>query len=482
MPVTERKSGVLMHISSLFGEYSSGSFGDEAKYFIDFLADCGFSYWQVLPFCMVDQCNSPYKSYSAFGGNPYFVDLTRLCDKGLINSRELEESRQHTPYVCEYDRLRTERIDLLKAAASRVRERDIVDEYIDKRPQLKKLCEFMALKAANDDKPWYEWTCNTPDEEDLFAWRFIQYEFFTQWEDIRSYAHSRGVSLIGDIPIYVSLDSCDVWSNREQYLLDDSGMPSAVAGVPPDYFCADGQLWGNPLYDWQIMKKDGYKWWRERIGHMSQMFDAVRIDHFRAIESYWAVPSGAETAREGRWFRGPGMELIDAIKEAAGDTQIIAEDLGDITKEVQSLVEESGFPCMRVFQFGFLSLEDSTHRPHNYPYNCVAYTGTHDNNTLLGYLWELDSSLKDNMLKYCGHSGSWESGIGSIIRTLYASHAKLCILPIQDLLGYGSDTRLNTPGRADGNWQYRITKEQLDSIDRVSFKNLNTLYSRDIQL
>ena len=467
-----------MHISSLFGEYSSGSFGDEAKYFIDFLADCGFSYWQVLPFCMVDQCNSPYKSYSAFGGNPYFIDLARLHAKGLITSAELEQSRQHTPYVCEYDRLRSERIDLLKVAASRVRERGIVEEYIDKRPQLKKLCEFMALKNANDEKPWYEWTCNTPDEEELFAWKFIQYEFFTQWDDIRSYAHSRGISLIGDIPIYVSLDSCDVWSNREQYLLDECGMPAAVAGVPPDYFCADGQLWGNPLYDWQTMRSDGYKWWRDRIGHMSQMFDAVRIDHFRAIESYWAVPAGAETARVGRWFKGPGMELINAIKEAAGDTQIIAEDLGDITAEVRSLVEESGFPCMRVFQFGFLSDEDSTHRPHNYPYNCVAYSGTHDNNTLLGYLWELDSSLKDNMLKYCGHSGSWESGIGSIIRTLYASHAKLCILPVQDLLGYGSDTRLNTPGRAEGNWQYRITKEQLDSIDRVSFKNLNTLYSR----
>ncbi len=478
MPDTDRNSGVLMHISSLFGNYSSGSFGREAKYFIDFLSDCGFSYWQVLPFCLVDQCNSPYKSYSAFGGNPYFVDLPSLHARGLITDSELEQSRQNTPYVCEYDRLRKERTELLKRAASRVENRKVIEEYIAERQHLQKFCEFMALKNANGEKPWCEWTCHSADEDELFAWEFIEYEFFTQWEDIRSYAHSRGVRIIGDIPIYVSHDSCDVWSNKEQYLLDGSGMPTAVAGVPPDYFCADGQLWGNPLYDWQVMKSDNYKWWRDRIGHMAQMFDAVRIDHFRAIESYWAVPADAETAREGQWLKGPGMELINALKEAAGDTQIIAEDLGDITEEVRSLVEESGFPCMRVFQFGFLSPDDSVHRPHNYPYNSVAYTGTHDNNTLLGYLWELDSRLKESMLRYCGHSGSWESGIGSIIRTVYASHSKLCIMPIQDLLGYGSDTRLNTPGRADGNWQYRITKEQLDSIDRVSFKNLNTLYSR----
>lgn len=474
----ERKSGVLMHISSLFGEYSTGSFGSEAKYFIDFLKDCGFSYWQVLPFCMVDECNSPYKSYSTFGGNPYFVDLTVLKNKGLLTEGELEAYRQQTPYVCEFVRLYHTRLEILKKASERVTNRKEIEEYIANDEYLEKFCRFMALKAANNELPWFEWTTDEADDDILFMWKFIQYEFFTQWAEIKRYANERGIRIIGDIPIYVSLDSCDVWSNKEQYCLDEDGKPIWIAGVPPDYFCADGQLWGNPIYNWEVMKKDGYKWWSDRIKHMTAMFDSVRIDHFRGIESYWAVPGTAETAREGSWKKGPGMELINAIKEAAGDALIIAEDLGDITPEVYRLVAESGFPGMRVFQFGFLSDGDSSHKPHHYPENCVAYTGTHDNNTLLGYLWELDDNSRKKMLEYCGHTEHWESGCASVIRTIYASHAGLVIMPIQDLLGYGSDTRLNIPGKADGNWQFRITKEQLDGIDKSRFRRLNEIYAR----
>jgi len=473
-----RKSGVLMHISSLFGDYSIGSFGSEAKYFIDFLEECGFSYWQVLPFCMVDECNSPYKSYSTFGGNPYFVDLNILHKKGLVTDDELISHRQQNPYVTEYVRLYHTRTELLKKAASRISDRNTVEEFIANRPYISKFCEFMALKDVNGELPWWEWHTTIPDEETLFGWKFIQYEFFNQWAEIKKYANSKGIRIMGDIPIYVSLDSCDVWSNQRQYLLDEDGKPTKVAGVPPDYFSAEGQLWGNPLYNWDVMKEDGYKWWRDRISHMSEMFDAVRIDHFRAIESFWAVPASAETAKEGEWIKGPGMDLINAIKEAAGNTEIVAEDLGDITPEVYKLVEESGFPGMRVFQFGFLSDGDSTHKPHNYISNCVAYTGTHDNNTLLGYLWELDNSSREKMLTYCGHNGNWESGCESIIRTMFQSHANLVIMPIQDLLGYGSDTRLNIPGKADGNWAYRVTKEQLDGIDKNRFKLLNTIYHR----
>lgn len=473
-----RKSGVLMHISSLFGDYSIGSFGSEARYFIDFLADCGFGFWQVLPFGMTDEFNSPYKSYSAFGGNPYFVDLSTLYEKGLITADELSLASQQTPYICEYERLGGERIPLLKKAAQRVGSREIIEGYISKREHIDSFCRFMALKEANGGKPVTAQTENEADENTLFAWKFIQYEFFNQWNDIKSYANSRGISVIGDIPIYVSLDSCDVWENPELYLLDSTGSPTNVAGVPPDYFSPDGQLWGNPLYNWDAMKADGYKWWRHRISHMSQMFDALRIDHFRAIESFWAIPALAHTAAEGRWLKGPGMELTSVIRESAGDTMIIAEDLGDITPEVRSLAENSGFPGMRVFQFGFLGEGDSLHKPHNYPFNCVSYTGTHDNNTLTGYLWEMDDSDRYQMLRYCGHCGSWESGCDSIIRTMFASHASLVILPIQDLLGYGSDTRLNTPGRAEGNWQFRLTRSALDSIDRKRFKELNTIYSR----
>ena len=292
-----RKSGVLMHISSLFGDYSIGSFGSEAKYFIDFLEECGFSYWQVLPFCMVDECNSPYKSYSTFGRNPYFVDLNVLHQKGLITDDELKSHRQQNPYVCEYVRLYHTRVELFKKAASRVKDRKDIEAFAHADPYILKFCEFMALKDANGELSWWEWKNTMLDPEVVFAWKFIQYEFFTQWAEIKSYANSKGIKIMGDIPIYVSLDSCDVWSNKEQYLLDSDGKPTKVAGVPPDYFSEEGQLWGNPLYNWDVMKKDGYKWWCDRIKHMSKMFDAVRIDHFRGIESFWAVPADAPSAK-----------------------------------------------------------------------------------------------------------------------------------------------------------------------------------------
>lgn len=467
-----------MHISSLFGDFSIGSFGEEAKYFIDFLKEAGFTYWQVLPFCMADAYNSPYQSYSAFGGNPYFVDLNVLFKKGLLTKEELYEARQKTPYVAEYERLGEERFSLLLKASKRVKDRTEIEAYIRKNRYLLQFCKFMALKEKNNHRPWNAWKNEDYDEDIFFAWQMIQYEFFTGWQKIKAYAKERGIRIVGDIPIYVSYDSCDVWSNQSQYCLSEDGKPTLVAGVPPDYFSEDGQLWGNPLYDWDKMKEDGYRWWKDRVAHMATLFDAIRIDHFRGIESYWAVPSDAETAKEGNWKPGPGMELINAIWEAAGEAQMIAEDLGDITPEVHKLVKDSGFPGMRVFQFGFLSQGDSLHKPHHYPKHSVAYTGTHDNNTLLGYLWELPGDLRQNMLEYCGHSGDWGDGCQSVIRTVMASHADLAIFPIQDLLGYGSDTRLNTPGKAEGNWQYRITKEQLDSIDKNYFRELNERYAR----
>ena len=473
-----RNSGVLMHISSLFGDYSIGSFGKEAKQFIDFLSDCGFSYWQVLPFCMVDEYNSPYKSYSSFSGNLYFIDLELLKDQGLVTEEELKNARQTDPYLCEFDRLRKERFSLLKRASARICDKKCIESYIDRSPYLKAFCEFMAYKAANNDAPWYEWKSYDLDEEILFAWKFIQYTFIQQWLDVKKYANEKRIRLIGDIPIYVSLDSSDVWSAKEQFQLDNNGMPTHVAGVSPDYFSADGQLWGNPLYNWREMKKDGYKWWCDRIRHMSMLFDAVRIDHFRAFASYWSIPASSKTAKAGKWIKGPGLPFVNALKKAAGETEIIAEDLGDITPDVLKLVHDSGLPGMKVFQFGFISQDNSTHLPHNYPANSVAYTGTHDNNTLLGYLWELDDETRLRMLAYCGHTGDWQTGCDSMIRTLFASHSNLVILPIQDLLGYGCDTRLNTPGRADGNWAYRITKEQLASIDRDKWKTLNQIYYR----
>ena len=476
----KRQSGILMHISSLYGDYSVGNFGKNAKEFVDFLVDNGFSVWQVLPFTVTDEYNSPYKSFSAFGGNPYFIDPEKLYNDGLISAEDLKNCKQKTPYSCEFERLGTERMNLLRKAYKNSKNQDAVREFIESHPRIEAFCRFMTLREQNGLKTWQEWESEEiTDYELLGTWQFIQYEFFTQWAEIKAYANSKGVSIIGDIPIYVSDDSCDVWENRHLFDVDEKGYPTMVAGVPPDYFAKDGQLWGNPLYNWDEMKKDGFKWWKERIDHSLEMFDGVRIDHFRAIESYWAVEATEETARNGKWIKGPGMDFVNAIKEGHDDKLIIAEDLGDITDEVRALVNESGFPGMRVFQFGFLDDGNSIHMPHNYIRNSVAYSGTHDNNTIFGFLWESDENTRRRALDYCGFSGGdWGGASPLFLRAIFASVSDLAIIPVQDFLMYGSDTRINTPGVAEGNWSYRVTKEQLDNANKEFFRSLNRIYKR----
>ena len=476
----KRQSGILMHISSLYGDYSIGTFGKNAFEFIDFLVENGFSVWQVLPFTVTDEYNSPYKSFSAFGGNPYFIDPEKLFEDGLISKSDLDSCRQQTPYSCEFERLAKERMPLLRKAYSNFKGREKIENFINAHPRIAAFCEFMTIREQNGCKPWQEWKINeVTDSETLGTWQFTQYEFFTQWAKIKDYANSKGVSIIGDIPIYVSDDSCDVWENRGLFDIDEKGYPTSVAGVPPDYFAKDGQLWGNPLYNWSEMKKDGFAWWKERIDHALEMFDGIRIDHFRAIESYWSVDASEETARNGKWIKGPGMDFVNAIKDGHEDKLIIAEDLGDITDEVRALVEESGFPGMRIFQFGFLDDGNSIHMPHNYIRNSVAYSGTHDNNTLFGFLWESDEATRRRALDYCGFGGGdWGGASPIFLRAIFASVSDLAIIPIQDFLMYGSDTRINTPGVAKGNWSYRVTKEQLMSADKAFFKSLNRIYRR----
>ena len=474
----KRASGVLMHISSLWGEYSEGGFGSEAKEFIDFISSMGFSYWQVLPFCLPDSYNSPYKSFSAFSVNPFFIDLKKLYEKGLLTKEELSSSVQKTPYTCEFSRLNSERLGILSKAASRCGTTPEMEAFFASHKQTGKFCEFMALRESNSGKPWDEWTVSVPEENTLKTWRFAEYMFFEQWSEIKKYANGKGISIIGDIPIYVDWNSSDVWANSELFLLDERKRPSLVAGVPPDYFCKDGQLWGNPLYDWERMEKDGFKWWKERISFMTELFDGVRIDHFRAFESYYAIKATEKTARNGEWIKGPGMKLVNSLK-AATDKLLIAEDLGDITEDVVKLVNDSGFPGMRIMQFAFLGDSSSPHLPHNYINNCIAYTGTHDNNTLLGYVWEASPEERRKLFDYCGYdSDDIHHCYDSIFRTLFSSSAGLVILPVQDLLLYGSDTRLNHPGQCEGNWEYRLTKEQLGNIDTEKFKKLNRIYGR----
>ncbi|MBQ8440568.1 MAG: 4-alpha-glucanotransferase [Clostridia bacterium] len=474
----KRSSGVLMHASSLWGDYSVGSFGKEAREWIDFLQACGYHAWQVLPFCLPDECNSPYKSHSAFSSNPYFIDLPTLFEEGLLTKGELDAARQKTPYACEFDRLRKERFALLSLAATRVKDRDPAMEFLKDHPQVDLFCRYMAIKANNGGACWDEWENETPDESILWAWQFTQYEFFRQWTDLKKYANARGISIIGDIPIYVAYDSSDVWANQELFQLNKQRRPSCVAGVPPDYFCEDGQLWGNPLYNWTKMKEDNYGWWRERMSFMMELFDGVRIDHFRGLESYFSIPATEKTARNGVWKKGPGMSLIRALQPICQGKLIIAEDLGDITPKVRQLVEKSGYPGMRVLQFAFLGDDGSPHLPHNYDNHCVAYTGTHDNNTLLGYVWDQDDETRKKIMRYCGFEGDWDASYDAILRVMFSSHAGLLILPIQDMLQYGSDTRLNTPGNSDGNWSYRLTRPQLKNISTQKFHDWNRLYGR----
>lgn len=475
----KRQSGVLMHISSLWGGYSEGSFGASAKEFCDLLAVGGFSVWQVLPFCLTDDCNSPYKSVGAFSLNPNFIDLPTLYRKGLLTHEELDAAKEKIPYACEFERLSKERFSLLKRAAGRVRDKAPIEDFLKRHPRTAEFCLFMAKKEANDGLAWKEWTTDSYDESALFAWQFTQYEAYTEWLEVKDYANRLGISIVGDLPIYVSYDSADVYFHKHDFLLDERDRPTSVAGVPPDYFSEDGQLWGNPLYDWKAMKETGYSFWKDRLAFQLELFDGLRIDHFRGLESYYSVPASEKTAKNGKWVKGPGMDLLNALEPLTKGKLMIAEDLGSITEDVIKLVKESGYFGMRVLQFAFLGDKNSPHLPHNYDNDCVAYTGTHDNNTLLGYVWEIDPATRARLLRYCGFTGDdWNSGYNEILRTMFQSHAGLLVLPVQDLLLYGRDTRLNTPGEKDGNWSYRLTKEQALSIPLSKFSEWNDLYSR----
>lgn len=497
----KRRAGVLAHVSSLAGQYSIGSLGESARRFVDRIAEAGFSLWQVLPTSPTDGHGSPYRSPASFGANPYLIDLPLLYEEGLITREELRGAVQREEGRVEFERLRSERLSLLRLAASRISDRTEVISYVDARPELSYAAYFMALRELNGGREWQRWDSFRASIDELYFRQFLEYKFSTQWQSVKEYASSRGVMIIGDVPMYVDSDSADVWRAPDLFLLDGGGYPSAVAGVPPDYFSADGQLWGSPLYRWEKMKLDGYAWWRRRIKHALSMYDGLRIDHFRAIEAYWSVPPSAKSAKDGEWQKGPGEELIRAIKDTAGERMIIAEDLGDITDAVRALLDYSGFPGMRVLQFGFPCSTDATqkggadgasdgtstgtydstspHLPHNIPRHAVAYSGTHDNNTLIGFISALGARERARLAEYVGSPDlSAESIAASAIRALYASASDTVILPVQDILSLGAECRMNTPGVADGNWRYRMTERDLASFPTERYNRLAELYGR----
>lgn len=474
----KRKSGVLLPVFSLPSRYGAGNFGPGAYYFVDFLSDSGFTVWQILPLCPTDDFHSPYMSCASFAGNTDYISLELLTEGGLLTEEECEPFLQTNPYSCEWPLLGEKRKTLLRKAYERSDKKE-AERFFSDSPEIVKAARFLALRRKNCLRPFTEWTDSVPNAEEFGFELFLQYLFYKQWEKLKAYANSKGIEIWGDLPFYVSPDSSDVYNNKGSFKLKKDGSPAFVAGVPPDYFAKDGQFWGNPVYDWKKVEEEGYAFIKQRIKHALSLYDGVRLDHFRAFSEYWEIPSSFDSARYGSWIEGPGRKCIDVIKECAGDREIIAENLGIIDKKTDELLEYSGFPGMAVFQFGFDGKNENCHLPHNYKENTVAYTGTHDNNTLLGFMWEIDENTRKNVLDYVGFkSYDWGQSYESIIRVLMMSKASTVIFPIQDLLGFGGDTRFNTPGQAKGNWSFRVTLENLNSIDRKKWRKMNSTYSR----
>lgn len=471
-----RTSGVLMPIFSLPSNYGIGTLGKEAYNFVDFLKKSGQTYWQILPIGVTSFGDSPYQSFSAFAGNPYFVDLEMLVDDGYLTLSEIEKiDFGSCPTKIDYEKLYCGRYKLLRIAFQNFKkkksEEKEYNEFIRKNDfWLSDFALFFALKDSFCGAPFDMWekpyklrekealkkvSQELKDEIDFY--KFIQYKFFSQWQKLKKYANENGVKIIGDIPIYVSGDSADVWSNKEQFLLDNDFKPKAVAGVPPDAFSDDGQLWGNPLYDWAYMKKDGYSWWIKRIEFCKTLYDVVRIDHFRAFSAYFSVPYGEKTAKNGKWKKGPGKSLFKAFDNYFGKLDIIAEDLGTIDDDARRLLKFTGYPGMKVLQFAFSPDSESSYLPHNVIENCVLYTGTHDNDTAIGFMKDGKESEVKFMREYL-RIGENDSFNWALIKAAMATSANTVIFQMQDFLGLDNSARINTPSTLGENWQWRIEK------------------------
>ncbi len=466
-----RTSGILMPIFSLPSAHGIGTFGPEAYRFVDFLAKAGQTYWQILPLNPTNYGDSPYQSFSSFAGNPYFIDLDMLKDEGLLTEAQIAVADfGDDNYAVDYGKLYENRIPLLKLAFSKF----VPDSKFKKfcrqnKFWLEEYALFMALKNEHNDIAWENWEeelrVRKPDvikakkeehAEVMEFYRFVQFKFDQQWQALKKYANDKGIYIIGDIPIYVAYDSADTWANPKQFLLDRDLKPIKVAGCPPDAFSEDGQLWGNPLYRWDVMKKNGYKWWLKRMGHAMKLYDLIRIDHFRGFEAYYAIPYGDKTAKNGNWMSGPNMDLFDAMKAEFGDDlPIIAEDLGILTDGVREMLAKSGFPGMKVMQFAFDGRVDNEYLPHNHVKNCVVYTGTHDNDTIMGWYKTASKKTLAQAAKYM-HTTPDEGFNWTMIRTAYMSVADTVIIMMHDLMGLDESARINVPSTVGGNWQWRI--------------------------
>lgn len=483
-----------MHISSLPGEYGIGDFGKEAYDFVDFLVNSNQKYWQILPLGITSFGDSPYQSFSAFAGNPYFIDLDEMLRNNFINEEDLKKNNLYmNKRKIDYALLYTNKMELLRIAYNNSKEQlqfELNQFKEDNKDWLREFSLFMSIKAKQNHKSWYDWDTQfkvynskkviefeKDNIEEINFWVFTQYFFYKQWDKLKKYANENGIKIIGDLPIYVSEDSSDVWSKPNYFKLDEDLVPITVAGVPPDGFTDTGQLWGNPIYDWEVMKENGYKWWIERIAHSFSLYDTLRIDHFRGFESYWEVEYGAKTAIEGRWVKGPGIHLFKKIEEELGELDIIVEDLGYSTLDVIKMVKDSNFPNMKVLQFAFNPYEESEHAPHGYDKNCVVYTSTHDNQTIMGWFEDLPQNIFEYTVRYL--KLNYDEGLNwGMIRGAWASSANLAMTTIQDMLGLDDIARMNTPSTMENNWTWRVLEEQLTDELALKIRNLTKLYWR----
>lgn len=481
-----RKSGILMHISSLPSPYGIGTIGKEAYNFIDFLKNSGQSYWQILPTNPTAFGNSPYQSPSVFAGNTLLIDLDLLLKDGLLSEDDLDIPEfGHDAKKVDFDAVRDSREFLLRRAFLNFEKDEKYFQFEKENAYwLDFYALFMAIKEDNDFLPWYEWDENLRQLPISYAYRdrlansidfykFGQYIFYSQWKLLRAYAEKNDIKIIGDLPIYAALNSADVWANQSQFMLGIDGTPTAVAGCPPDAFCEDGQLWGNPLYDWSAMRQNGYDWWIKRVNLSSSLFDVIRIDHFRGFEAFYTIPYGDTDAKGGKWVKGPGADLFERIKRYC-NIEIIAEDLGHLTEGVYELLNACGFPGMKVLQFGFDPYNDNPYLPHNYPKNCIVYTGTHDNDTCYG--WYKNEPNKEYIRDYLNIEND-DDVPEAMIRAALSSRAKLAIIPIQDFLGIPG--RMNTPSTLNtDNWSFRITKDVLTDAASEKIRRLTNIYKR----
>lgn len=492
-----RRSGVLMPVSSLPSRFGIGGFSKEAYDFVDFLAASGQSLWQILPLGPTGYGDSPYQSFSTFAGSPYYISLDALIEEGLLTEEECSsvDFGNDTKRV-DYEKIYYTRFELLRKAFERANRSDDADYSAfvkENELWLKDYAMYMAVKDSLGGVSWIEW-----DEEirlrkpkamkkyekeladDIAFYSYQQYLFSKHWSALKEYANKKGIQIVGDIPIYVAFDSADTWAKPELFQLDQKNVPTAVAGCPPDAFSATGQLWGNPLYRWDYHEETGFAWWMQRLAHCFDIYDIVRIDHFRGFDEYWAVPYGDETAENGEWKPGPGYKLFEVMKKTLGNRAVIAEDLGFLTPSVLKLVKKTGYPGMKILQFAFDAMGESDYLPHKYPNNCVVYTGTHDNDTVNGWLATLNKKDLAFVKKYVNVKRTPEL-CETLIRTALGSVADTAIIPMQDYLGLGGEARINTPSTLGGNWEWRMEKDACTEELSKHMLELAWIYGRTVR-